>query len=102
TQKFIETIHVDFDELTAMASKQSSLEQALHEMIPAIPSSGLIPKPAPLAPFVPPSRYKWDLVIQPVFDEFFSLTATVVSPVPKVEAPASVKSTGLPFSTSID
>nr|GEX00695.1 retrovirus-related Pol polyprotein from transposon TNT 1-94 [Tanacetum cinerariifolium] len=66
------------------------------------PSSGLIPKPAPLAPFVPPSRYKWDLVIQPVFDEFFSLTATVVSPVPKVEAPASVKSTEWIYKVKLD
>ncbi|GKE04800.1 retrovirus-related pol polyprotein from transposon TNT 1-94, partial [Tanacetum coccineum] len=39
TQKIIATIHVDFDELTAMASEQSSLEPAHHEMNPAIPTS---------------------------------------------------------------
>nr|GEV05215.1 retrovirus-related Pol polyprotein from transposon TNT 1-94 [Tanacetum cinerariifolium] len=39
TQKIIETIHVDFDELTAMASEQSSLEAALYEMTPATPTS---------------------------------------------------------------
>ncbi|GKE68637.1 retrovirus-related pol polyprotein from transposon TNT 1-94 [Tanacetum coccineum] len=39
TQKIIETIHVNFDELTAMASEQSSLKPALHEMTTAIPSS---------------------------------------------------------------
>ncbi|GJY67445.1 retrovirus-related pol polyprotein from transposon TNT 1-94 [Tanacetum coccineum] len=47
---------VDFDELAAMASEQSSLELALHEMTPATPNSGLIPNPPPPAPFVPPSR----------------------------------------------
>ncbi|GKC03678.1 retrovirus-related pol polyprotein from transposon TNT 1-94 [Tanacetum coccineum] len=56
TQKIIETIHVDFDELTSMASEQSSLEPALHEMTLATPSSGLIPNPPHSAPFVPPSR----------------------------------------------
>nr|GEW56405.1 retrovirus-related Pol polyprotein from transposon TNT 1-94 [Tanacetum cinerariifolium] len=35
TRRIIETIHVDFDELTAMASEQSSLGLALHEMTPA-------------------------------------------------------------------
>ncbi|GJW16197.1 retrovirus-related pol polyprotein from transposon TNT 1-94 [Tanacetum coccineum] len=38
TRKIIETIHVDFDELTAMASEKSSLEPALYEMTPATPS----------------------------------------------------------------
>nr|GFA87993.1 hypothetical protein [Tanacetum cinerariifolium] len=35
TRRIFETIHVDFDELTAMASEQSSSGPALHEMIPA-------------------------------------------------------------------
>ncbi|GKA15637.1 retrovirus-related pol polyprotein from transposon TNT 1-94 [Tanacetum coccineum] len=39
TQKIIETIHVDFDELTAMASEQSSLEPTLLEMTHATPTS---------------------------------------------------------------
>ncbi|GJU60789.1 retrovirus-related pol polyprotein from transposon TNT 1-94, partial [Tanacetum coccineum] len=32
TRRIIKTIHVDFDELTAMASEHNSLEPALHEM----------------------------------------------------------------------
>ncbi|GJR68505.1 retrovirus-related pol polyprotein from transposon TNT 1-94 [Tanacetum coccineum] len=44
---------LDFDELTAMASEHSSLEPALHEMTPATISSGLVPNPPPLTPFVP-------------------------------------------------
>ncbi|GKE95172.1 retrovirus-related pol polyprotein from transposon TNT 1-94 [Tanacetum coccineum] len=39
TRRIIEIIHVDFDELTAMASEHSSLEPALHEMTPATISS---------------------------------------------------------------
>ncbi|GJZ54801.1 retrovirus-related pol polyprotein from transposon TNT 1-94 [Tanacetum coccineum] len=56
----------------------------------------------PTAPFVPPSRNEWDLVFQPVFDEFFSPPASVASPVPVVEAPAPVESTGTPSSTTVD
>ncbi|GKA03811.1 retrovirus-related pol polyprotein from transposon TNT 1-94 [Tanacetum coccineum] len=102
TRKIIETIHVDFDELTAMASEQSSLEPALHEMTPATPSSGLVPNPPPPAPFIPPTRHEWDLVFQSVFDEFFFPPASVASPVPVVEAPAPVESTGSPSSLSVD
>nr|GEY75325.1 retrovirus-related Pol polyprotein from transposon TNT 1-94 [Tanacetum cinerariifolium] len=53
TRKIIKTIHVDFDELTAMVFEQSSLEPALHEMTPATPSSELVPNAHPSAPFVP-------------------------------------------------
>nr|GEZ82039.1 integrase, catalytic region, zinc finger, CCHC-type, peptidase aspartic, catalytic [Tanacetum cinerariifolium] len=42
THQIIETIHVDFDELTAVASKQSSLKPALHELTPATLSSRLV------------------------------------------------------------
>ncbi|GJR86693.1 retrovirus-related pol polyprotein from transposon TNT 1-94 [Tanacetum coccineum] len=56
TRRIIETIHVDFDELTAMASEHSSLEPALHEITPVTISSGLVPNTPPSTTFVPPSR----------------------------------------------
>ncbi|GJS11531.1 retrovirus-related pol polyprotein from transposon TNT 1-94 [Tanacetum coccineum] len=69
TRRIIETIHVDFDELTAMASEHSSSGPALHDMTPVTISSGLVPNPSPSTPFVPPSRSDWDLLFQPMFDE---------------------------------
>nr|GEV15605.1 integrase, catalytic region, zinc finger, CCHC-type, peptidase aspartic, catalytic [Tanacetum cinerariifolium] len=42
TRRNIETIHIDFDELTTMASEHSSLEPALHERTPATISLGLV------------------------------------------------------------
>ncbi|GJX10854.1 retrovirus-related pol polyprotein from transposon TNT 1-94 [Tanacetum coccineum] len=47
TRRIIETIHVDFDELTAMASEHSSSGPALHEMTPVSISSGLSLNPPP-------------------------------------------------------
>nr|GEX19032.1 retrovirus-related Pol polyprotein from transposon TNT 1-94 [Tanacetum cinerariifolium] len=102
TRKIIKTIHVDFDELTDMASEQSCLEPALHEMTPATPSSGLVPNPPPSAPFVPPLRHQWALVFQLLFDEFYSPPASVASLVLVEKAPAPVESTSLPSSTTVD
>ncbi|GJQ89137.1 hypothetical protein Tco_0000276 [Tanacetum coccineum] len=56
TRRIIETIHVDFDELTAMASEHSSSGPTLHEMTPVTISSGLVPNPPSSTPFVPPSK----------------------------------------------
>ncbi|GKB12112.1 retrovirus-related pol polyprotein from transposon TNT 1-94 [Tanacetum coccineum] len=81
TRRIIETCHVDFDELTAMASEYSSSEPALHEMTPATL----------------------------MFDEFFNPLANVNSSVPVdeilipiVETQAPVESTGSPSSTIVD
>ncbi|GJT09196.1 retrovirus-related pol polyprotein from transposon TNT 1-94 [Tanacetum coccineum] len=46
TRRIIKTIHVDFDELTAMASEHNNSGPALHEMTPATISSGLHLVPA--------------------------------------------------------
>ncbi|GKG44989.1 hypothetical protein Tco_0495067, partial [Tanacetum coccineum] len=90
TRRIIKTCNVAFDELTAMASEHSSLEPALHDMTPATPSSGLVPNPPSSALFVPPTRKEWDMVFQPVFDEFFNPPVNVVSSVPadKILVPA--------------
>nr|GFC82343.1 hypothetical protein [Tanacetum cinerariifolium] len=72
TRRIIEIIHVDSDELAAMASEHINSEPALHEMNPAINSSGLVANPPPLTPFVPPSRTDWDLLFQPLFDELLT------------------------------
>nr|GEX64820.1 hypothetical protein [Tanacetum cinerariifolium] len=65
-------------------------------------NSRLILNPPLLASFVPPSRHKWHLVFQPVFDEFFSPPASVASPVHVEEAPALAESIGSPSSKTVD
>ncbi|GJX37023.1 retrovirus-related pol polyprotein from transposon TNT 1-94 [Tanacetum coccineum] len=86
-KQIIETIHVNFDELTAMASEHSSSGPALHEMTPATISSGLVPNPPPSTPFVPPSRTDWDMLFQPLFDELLNPPPSVDHPAPEVIAP---------------
>nr|GEV82530.1 retrovirus-related Pol polyprotein from transposon TNT 1-94 [Tanacetum cinerariifolium] len=62
TRRIVENIHVDFDELTAMAFEQRSSGPALNEMTPGTISSGLMQKSSPSASYVPPSRNDWDLL----------------------------------------
>nr|GEV57230.1 hypothetical protein [Tanacetum cinerariifolium] len=83
TRRIIQTIHVDFDELTAMASEQSSSGPALHEITLAVISSRLVPKPTSSTPVDPPAP------------EFIAPIAEVVALEPAV-------STGSPFSTTLD
>ncbi|GJS75552.1 hypothetical protein Tco_0725433 [Tanacetum coccineum] len=51
TRNVIETIHVTFDELTSMASKQFGSRPGLQVMTPATSSSGLVPNILPQQPF---------------------------------------------------
>nr|GFB70769.1 hypothetical protein [Tanacetum cinerariifolium] len=67
TRRIVETIHVDFDELTAVASEQRSFGPALNEMTPGTISLGLVHRTSPSTSYVPPSRTDWDLLFQPMF-----------------------------------
>ncbi|GKA66985.1 retrovirus-related pol polyprotein from transposon TNT 1-94 [Tanacetum coccineum] len=102
TRKIIETIHVNFDELTAMASEQLGSGPGLQCMTPATSSSGLVPNPIPQQPCIPPPRDDWDRLFQPMFDEYFNPPTIVVSPVPVADAPRAVDLADSPVSTSID
>nr|GEZ52555.1 retrovirus-related Pol polyprotein from transposon TNT 1-94 [Tanacetum cinerariifolium] len=78
TRRIVKTIHVDFDELTTIASEQSSSGPALNEMTLATISSGLVQKPSSSTPSCS-----------------YCSTADVIPPV-------QVESTGLPSLTTID
>ncbi|GJT00896.1 retrovirus-related pol polyprotein from transposon TNT 1-94 [Tanacetum coccineum] len=82
TWLIIETIHVVFDELTAMASKQLSSGPGLHSMTPATSSTGLVSNPVSQQPCILPNRDDWDHLFQPMFDEYFN-------PLPIVDAPST-------------
>nr|GEU71388.1 retrovirus-related Pol polyprotein from transposon TNT 1-94 [Tanacetum cinerariifolium] len=105
----VETIHVDFDELTAMASEQISSGPALKKKTPATLCSGLVQKSSPSTPFVPPSRNDWDLLFQLMFDELLNPPPSVdnqapevIAPMPDVIPPGQDDSTSSPSSTTVD
>nr|GFA49595.1 hypothetical protein [Tanacetum cinerariifolium] len=109
TRRIVETIHVDFDELTAMASEQSSSGPTLNDMTPGTISSGLVCTTSSSTSYVPPSRNDWDLLFQPMFDELLNPPPSVVNQAPEVIAPiaevipqVNADSTSSPSSTTVD
>ncbi|GJV98523.1 putative reverse transcriptase domain-containing protein [Tanacetum coccineum] len=102
TQKIIETIHVNFDEPTAMASEQLGSGPGLQSMTPATSSLGLVSNPILQQPCNPPPRDEWDHLFQPMFDEYFNPPTIFVSPVPVTAAPRVVDLADSLVSTSID
>nr|GEU94767.1 hypothetical protein [Tanacetum cinerariifolium] len=109
TRRIVETIHVDFDELTAMAFEHSSSGPTLNEITPATISSGLVQKSSSSTPYVPPSRNDWDLMFQPMFNELLNPSpsvdhqaAEVIALIADVIPPVQADSTSLPSSTMVD
>nr|GEY28170.1 hypothetical protein [Tanacetum cinerariifolium] len=109
TGRIMETMYVDFDELTAMASEHRSSGPALNEMIPGTISSGLVSTSSPSTSYVPPLRNDWDLLFQPMFDELLNPPPSVVNQAPKAIAPiaeviplGNADSTGSPSSTMVE
>nr|GFB94955.1 integrase, catalytic region, zinc finger, CCHC-type, peptidase aspartic, catalytic [Tanacetum cinerariifolium] len=109
TRRIVETIHVDFDEITTMASKQSSSGPALNEMTPATISSRLVQKYSSSTAYVLPTRNDWDLLFQPMFDELLNPPPSVdhqapevIAPIEDVIPPVQDDSTGSPSSTTVD
>nr|GFA96146.1 hypothetical protein [Tanacetum cinerariifolium] len=109
TRRIVETIHVDIDELTAMASERSSSGPALNDMTLGTISSGLVRTSSSSTSYVPPSRNDWDLLFQPMFNELLNHTLSVVNQAAEVIAPIAeviprvdADSTGSPSSTTVD
>ncbi|GJS40111.1 retrovirus-related pol polyprotein from transposon TNT 1-94 [Tanacetum coccineum] len=88
TRRIIETIHVDFDELTTMASKHSSSGPVLHEMTPATISSGLVPNPPPSIPVDLPAPEVIDLINEVVASVPAVLTSSPSSTTVDQDAPS--------------
>ncbi|GJV29019.1 retrovirus-related pol polyprotein from transposon TNT 1-94 [Tanacetum coccineum] len=97
----METIHVKLDDVTTMAYKQFVSGLELQLMNPRTISLGLVQNPPSTTPYVPPTKNDWDLLFQPMFDEYFNPPPSVISSVPASTALRPADSTGSPSSTSI-
>nr|GFA23593.1 hypothetical protein [Tanacetum cinerariifolium]GFA31973.1 hypothetical protein [Tanacetum cinerariifolium] len=98
----METIHVKFYELTAMNSKQFSSGLELQLMTHGSINSRLMQNLFSSTPYVPPSKKDWDILFQPIFDEYFQPSPNIVSSVPHTLAPILTDTSGKPSSTLID
>ncbi|GKB49715.1 retrovirus-related pol polyprotein from transposon TNT 1-94 [Tanacetum coccineum] len=71
-------------------------------MTPGTLSLGLVPNSIPQTPYVPATKNDWDLLFQPMFDEYLNPPSSVVSLVQAVVALRPVDPAGSPSSTSVD
>ncbi|GKB22771.1 integrase, catalytic region, zinc finger, CCHC-type containing protein [Tanacetum coccineum] len=102
TRIITETIHVTFDELTAMAYEQFISGPGLQGMTPATSSTRLGSNLVSQQPCFPPIRDDWDRLFKPMFDEYINPPTIVVSSVPEAVAPRVEVLADSPMSTSID
>ncbi|GJZ59209.1 retrovirus-related pol polyprotein from transposon TNT 1-94 [Tanacetum coccineum] len=103
TRRIMETIHVQFDELTEpMVPVHISTGPEPILLTPRQISSGLIPDPVHAAPYVPPINKELEMLFQPMFDEYFEPPGVErsVPPALAVQVPVVLAST--PSSTTID
>nr|GEU89008.1 integrase, catalytic region, zinc finger, CCHC-type, peptidase aspartic, catalytic [Tanacetum cinerariifolium] len=71
TRHIMETIHVQFDELTEpMAPVQLGTGPAPSFLMPGQISSGLVPNLVPVVPYVPPANKELEILFQLMFDEY--------------------------------
>nr|GEV70288.1 retrovirus-related Pol polyprotein from transposon TNT 1-94 [Tanacetum cinerariifolium] len=63
---------------------------------------GFVPNSIPQTPYIPPIKNDWDLLFQPMFDEYLNPPFSVVSPIQAVAALRPIDPAGSPSSTFID
>nr|GFC98859.1 hypothetical protein [Tanacetum cinerariifolium] len=71
TRRIIETIHVQFNELTEpMAPVHLGTGPAPNLLTPGQISSGLVPNLVPATPYAPPTNKELEILFQPMFDDY--------------------------------
>ncbi|GJY39499.1 retrovirus-related pol polyprotein from transposon TNT 1-94 [Tanacetum coccineum] len=79
----------------SMASEQFGSGPELQLMTPRTISLGLVQNPPSTIPYVLPTKNDWDLLFQPMFDEYFNPPPSVVSLVPAAAASKLADLTGV-------
>ncbi|GJU84609.1 retrovirus-related pol polyprotein from transposon TNT 1-94 [Tanacetum coccineum] len=90
------------DEDLAMASEQFSSGPEPRLLTPRTIILGLVPNIPSSTLYVPPTKNDWEILFQPMFDEYLNPPPCVDPQVPEVFAPEPAVSTGTPSSTTID
>nr|GEY09059.1 retrovirus-related Pol polyprotein from transposon TNT 1-94 [Tanacetum cinerariifolium] len=103
TRRIMETIHVQFDELTEpMVLVQLGTGPAPNFLTSGQISSGLVQNNVLATPSAPPTNKELEILFQPMFDEYLEPPRTEKSVPPAQAEPAPVNSAGTPLSNTID
>ncbi|GJW15322.1 retrovirus-related pol polyprotein from transposon TNT 1-94 [Tanacetum coccineum] len=102
-RQIMETINVQFDELTQMASKKHGSGPDLQGLTSGHISSGLVLKQVVSTSSKLPTKNDWDLLFQLMFDEYFKNPSVVSTPISVVTLPPpDIARTPSSSSTSIE
>ncbi|GKE26585.1 hypothetical protein Tco_1441969, partial [Tanacetum coccineum] len=71
----------------------------LQLMTPGSISSELVQNPSSSTSYVPPTKIGWDILFQPMFDEYFQPSPSGIPHVSLAVAPIPTNTTGTPSST---
>ncbi|GJU16479.1 retrovirus-related pol polyprotein from transposon TNT 1-94 [Tanacetum coccineum] len=77
----METMNVQFDKLTQMASKQHGSGPELQRLASGHISSGLVQNQVASTSAKPPTKNDWDVLFQPMFDEYFKPISVISTPI---------------------
>nr|GEY71911.1 integrase, catalytic region, zinc finger, CCHC-type, peptidase aspartic, catalytic [Tanacetum cinerariifolium] len=103
TRRIMETIHVQFDELTEpMAPMHLATGPAFNFLMPGHISSGLVPNSVPATPYAPPTNKELEILFQLMFDKYLEPPRAERPVSPAQAEQALVNSAGTPSSTTID
>nr|GEW11052.1 integrase, catalytic region, zinc finger, CCHC-type, peptidase aspartic, catalytic [Tanacetum cinerariifolium] len=103
TQIIIETIHVQFNELSEpMAPMQLSTGLAPSFPMPGQINLRLIPSLVPIKPYVPPTNKELEILFQPMFDEYLEPPHDERKVSPATAAQVPIISPSTPCSTTIN
>ncbi|GJV76765.1 hypothetical protein Tco_0537968 [Tanacetum coccineum] len=98
----METMNVQFDELTHMDSKRHGSGPALQGLTYGHISSGLVLNQAALTSVKPPIKNDWDMLFQPIFGEYFKKPSVASTPISAATLPLPDTARESFSSTSID
>ncbi|GKA39903.1 retrovirus-related pol polyprotein from transposon TNT 1-94 [Tanacetum coccineum] len=94
--------NVTISKLTIMASKQFSSGPVSQLLTPRTISSGLVQNPPSLTPCVPSTKNDWDILFQPMYDEYLNPLKSIVSTVPVDAALRPANPTSAPLLDCVD
>ncbi|GKE21937.1 retrovirus-related pol polyprotein from transposon TNT 1-94 [Tanacetum coccineum] len=101
TRLIMETMNVQFDKLTHMASKQHGSRHELQGLTSGHISSGLVQNQAASTSAKPPTKNDWDLLFQPIFDGYFKHPSVISTTISATTLPPP-DTAGASSSTTID
>ncbi|GJZ10776.1 hypothetical protein Tco_0545535 [Tanacetum coccineum] len=102
TRQIMENMNAQFDELTHMASEQLGSGPDLQGLTSVHISSGLVLNQAASTSAKPPTKNDWDLLFQPMFDEYFKNLSDASNLIFAVTLPLLNTAEASSSSTSID